>query len=281
MSTKRVSYMNLLKEAISEFDTTKTVDVKGPFIDPIVGYDGNGELQTHKDASGILERYYFDNEEDKGVQVETTSTPKAGDKDKPMEEVTPDSVDSIKKDIEDAVNMKYEQKGEDEEKDESSEDEDAEDESPEGEAKEEMSESEKMEEAVLEKLIAEMEEDIAEMDFTKDTNQTEPAGDPDKDNSGQIPDRKDVADKFTKPAKISELDDIFSEQDEESDDEAADEGDEEEEGGDEKLDVDKKMSESAIRRPYSSADQDLDELNEQFRIFSEEIEDMETEVKKK
>lgn len=30
MSKKRVSYQNLLKEAISEFDTSKTVDVKGP-----------------------------------------------------------------------------------------------------------------------------------------------------------------------------------------------------------------------------------------------------------
>ncbi len=272
MSTKRVSYMNLLKEAISEFDTSKSVDVKGPFIDPIVGYDGNGELQTHKDASGILERYYFNNKDDKGVQVETASTPKAGDKDKPMEEVPPKDVSPIKKDIEDAVNMKYEQKDDENEKDDDDDDDDKKEN-----GKEEMSESEKIENAVLEKLIEEMEEDVSEMDFTKDANQTEPAGDPDKDNAGQIPDRKDVADKFTKPAKISEQEDA-PEDDAETPatDTGAEEGGEDEA---EKLDVDKKMSsEAAIRRPYSSADQDLEE---QFRIFSEEIEDMEDESKKK
>ena len=60
MSTKkRVSYQKLLKEAIAEYDTTKTVDVKGPMLDPILSYAGGGELPTHKDAASILERYYF------------------------------------------------------------------------------------------------------------------------------------------------------------------------------------------------------------------------------
>jgi hypothetical protein len=44
---------------LSEFDTTKTVDVKGPMLDPILGYEGDGELPTYKDAASVLERYYF------------------------------------------------------------------------------------------------------------------------------------------------------------------------------------------------------------------------------
>jgi len=53
------TYQELLKENLSEFDTTKTVDVKGPMLDPILGYAGDGELPTYKDAASVLERYYF------------------------------------------------------------------------------------------------------------------------------------------------------------------------------------------------------------------------------
>ena len=53
------TYQELLKENLSEFDTTKTIDVKGPMLDPILGYEGDGELPTYKDAASVLERYYF------------------------------------------------------------------------------------------------------------------------------------------------------------------------------------------------------------------------------
>ena len=69
MSKKRVSYQNLLKTAIAEFDTSKTVDVKGPMLDPILKWDGQGELPIYKDAASILERYYFNEGSDKGVEV--------------------------------------------------------------------------------------------------------------------------------------------------------------------------------------------------------------------
>ena len=36
------SYMSLLKEAIAEFDTSDNVEVKGPMLDPILSWDGNG-----------------------------------------------------------------------------------------------------------------------------------------------------------------------------------------------------------------------------------------------
>ncbi len=59
MNKKKKTYQELLKENLAEFDTTKTVDVKGPMLDPILGYEGDGELPTYKDAASVLERYYF------------------------------------------------------------------------------------------------------------------------------------------------------------------------------------------------------------------------------
>lgn len=67
--SKKKSYMSLLKEAISEFDTSDNLEVKGPMLDPIISWDGGGEIPTYKDAASILERYYFNEEEDKGVNV--------------------------------------------------------------------------------------------------------------------------------------------------------------------------------------------------------------------
>ncbi len=70
MATKKVSYKNLLKQAISEFDTSKTVEVKGPMLDPILSWDGDGELPIYKDAASILERYYFNEDDDVQVTVD-------------------------------------------------------------------------------------------------------------------------------------------------------------------------------------------------------------------
>ena len=68
MSTKR-SYMSLLKEAIAEFDTSDNLEVKGPMLDPILSWDGGGEIPVFKDAASILERYYFNENNDKGINV--------------------------------------------------------------------------------------------------------------------------------------------------------------------------------------------------------------------
>ncbi len=67
--SKKMSYKKLLTEAIAEFDTSKTVEVKGPMLDPIVSWDGGGELTTNKDAASVLERYYFKQDQDEGVEV--------------------------------------------------------------------------------------------------------------------------------------------------------------------------------------------------------------------
>jgi len=69
MTTKKVSYKNLLKQAISEYDTSKTVQVKGPMLDPILSWDGDGEIPIYKDAASILERYYFNESQEDPIMV--------------------------------------------------------------------------------------------------------------------------------------------------------------------------------------------------------------------
>ena len=70
MAKRKVSYVKILKEALGEFDTSKNVDVKGPMLDAIVSYKGDGELPTHKDAASILERYYFGENEETSVSID-------------------------------------------------------------------------------------------------------------------------------------------------------------------------------------------------------------------
>ena len=69
MANRKVSYKNLLKQAISEYDTSKTVQVKGPMLDPILSWDGDGEIPIYKDAASILERYYFNENAEDPVMV--------------------------------------------------------------------------------------------------------------------------------------------------------------------------------------------------------------------
>lgn len=67
--SKKKSYVQLLKEAIAEFDTSDNVEVKGPMLDPILSWRGDGELPTNKDAASILERYYFNEEADQPLET--------------------------------------------------------------------------------------------------------------------------------------------------------------------------------------------------------------------
>lgn len=206
MSKKRVAYQNLLKEAIAEFDTSKTVDVKGPMLDPILQWDGQGELPIYKDAASILERYYFDEKADKGVEVSEmeynedgkesktssekhamgTGTEQAGTSEK-------GSIDAEKKEIEKDLAKEAEEmeKDEDEEeleekewagknvpkkkkyvKEQDEEEDDDDDDEDEKEDAEKVTED--LENSVIEKLIAEMEEEdeeedeeeVSEMDMT-------------------------------------------------------------------------------------------------------------------
>jgi len=151
MSTKRVSYTKLLKEALSaEWDTTKTVDAKGPMLDPILGYDGGGELETHKDAASILERYYFKEEVQEGL-VEAVENELDEDPQKK-------AIAATKSDIADEVDAGETGSLTEQEEKEEEEEEEKEEEVEEGNT------IVGTENAIIEKLISEMEEEDAETD---------------------------------------------------------------------------------------------------------------------
>jgi hypothetical protein len=195
MSRKRVSYQNLLKQAISEFDTSKSVDVKGPMLDPILKWDGQGELPVYKDAASILERYYFNESQDAGVEVsegdynedgteKKTASEKHGEGTGTEQAGTSDAgnISGSKKDAAKEIAKEQEEKGEKEEDEEDEkeemeeaewsgkkvpkgkkyvkEQEDEEEEEEEDEEEEDMTEG--LENAVIEKLIAEMEDEEGE-----------------------------------------------------------------------------------------------------------------------
>lgn len=317
MAKKKVSYQNLLKEAISEFDTSKTVDVKGPMLDPILKWDGDGELPIFKDAASILERYYFNETVDEGVEVaemeynedgtekkteemkdaEGTGTEQAG--------TSPESsIAGSKKEIAKDLAKEQEEIKADEEKDEKDEEKDEEIkeqeeiEKDEKDEKDEEEMEESLENAVIEKLIAEMEdegeeedeEEIEEGEKVKDEEfegvapgmeapkekkatgpeqdaqgaGTEQAGTGDAE--GQIPDRKDVADKFVKPKNYSEQEEA-----------------EKDEGEEEELDIDKKVAEAgaaghvpppSMQKKMKGEDQGDDDVYEEaFELFKEAIEE--------
>jgi hypothetical protein len=337
--SKKVSYQNLLKQAIAEYDTSKNVEVKGPMLDPILSYDGGGELPTYKDAASILERYYFNEDRDEGIEIaemdyendkgekgkgmedaQGTGTQQAGTSDKAtipadMKEIEKDlakeqdesGADEAEEEEAEAAVEENEMSGKDVPKAKKYVDEQEEDK---GEKDEEKAEKEPEEEVtedienqVIEKLIAEMEEEdededekeeeVEEMKMTytgdepavsnpKEKKSTGPeedaqgagtqqAGTGDAD--GQVPDRKDIADKMVKPKNYTEQDEPPKP--------------EEEEEEEEELDVDKKMEEQA---PAPSAvpggpgpdkeDSDKDDdkydsdaVSEAFELFKEQIED--------
>ncbi len=253
MSTKKVSYMNLLKEAIQGVDpgVVNTVDVKGPMLDPILKYSGEGELQTHKDASSILERYYFGEDEDKGISVVEGDDPI----DNTINEVPDKNLAKTKKDIEKEITEQDEKKEEDEkDKDEK-----------------EVNESEELENTIIEKLIEEMEEkDEDEDEKTIEENRvngdrgagTKAAGTEDGEPEKIIKGRKD---------KTNEGKKIAAEQEEEEPD----------------LDVDKELGDDEIEEAMTplkigaDVEDQGDEIEEAFKIFKEAIEDDEEEKEDK
>lgn len=345
MSKKKVSYQNLLKEAISEFDTSKTVDVKGPMLDPILSWDGGGELPIYKDAASILERYYFNETADHGVEIDEMEynpdgtekksaamkhthgpgTEQAGTSDAAnIPGSKKDAAKDIAKEDEELFEDLFLEQDEDEDEEEEVEEaykkmkeqdedegEDEEEEVNEQEEKDEDNEeemTEDLENAVIEKLISEMEaeeeegdeEEVEEGDMSYQGDGVKPgmtapdekdSKDPEEhttgagteqagtgDAEGQVPDRKDMHDKFVKAKKYTdELARIF-EQDE-------DEGEEDEDEDEEKeLDVDKEVKEQAsgaghvpppsLQRKMKTGDQgEQDEYEEAFQLFKEAIED--------
>ena len=330
--TKKVSYQNLLKQAIAEYDTSKNVEVKGPMLDPILSYDGGGELPTYKDAASILERYYFNEDRDQGIELmdeadyendkgekgagdkhgEGTGTEQAGTSDKAtipadMKEIGKDlAKEQDESDAEDAEDSDEEEveenewSGKDLPKAKKYVDEQEEDKGEKDEEGEEEEVTEDIENQVIEKLIAEMEdesddeeegddeEEVEEMKMTYTGDEPavsnpkeKKASGPEDDAqgagtqqagtgsaNGQVPPRKDVADKMVKPKN-------YSEQDEPPAPDGDEGGDDEEED----LDVDKKMKEAVplkvIAQSQKGGDYDSDAVSEAFELFKEQIEDEE------
>jgi hypothetical protein len=310
MATKKVSYKNLLKEAISEFtDVAKSAEVKGPFLDGIMKWDGGGELPTHKDAASILERYYFNEDQDGDVEVTTeedladdgksggpsmknakgAGTEQAGTSDAGS---VPASKDEKAKDIakeQEEIKEPEEEEVEEQEKVK-----------PEEEEEEEVTED--IENAVIEKLIAEMEEEDEEEEVEEaetmagkkdfdgvaagmEAPKEKVSKNPEEDttgsgteqagtgvDAGQVPDRKDVADSFVKPKNYTEQEDAAKPEEEEE----------------EELDVDKEIKEDAgvgggpikakgaMGKPGMGEDEE--DIEEAFQIFKEQIEDEEEEA---
>ena len=331
------SYMSLLKEAIAEFDTSDTVEVKGPMLDPILSWDGDGELPVYKDAASILERYYFNEDSDQDIQTldeadyENDKGSSAGDSMKNAEGAgteqagtsDSDTIAGSKKEKEKDIAKENVELDEDalEEKEWSDKD------VPEAKEYTDESEDLEMENAIIEKLIAEMEDDSLEeadvMSYTgKGPKESMPkekkASGPEEDtegasteqagtgtDAGQVPDRKDQAEKFVKPKNYNENEEIeaalaaleeelamedddviyededvvYEDEDmlQEGDDEEGDDDDDD----DEDLDVDKSMKEAASAVPGGPSphkrgeDWDSDEAaySEAFQIFKEAIDD--------
>jgi len=351
--SKKVQYSNMLKQALNEWDTSKTVDVKGPMLDDILSYDGGEHLKTHKDAASILERYYFNENLDKGVEVNDDATsldspsmdhtegpggePQAGTSDK-------SSIDAFEDEIEKEIAAEMASLLEEEDKEDKEPDGDEEGgeakgdhEEPDGDEKEEkketaneaeklaseifsfLSETEEVSEEVveedvveeeavteanegsdegadvesgeeiadentiIERLIAEMEEENKATDSMEHPEGagTEQAGT--GDDASEIPDRKDDHMDYIERPKLEELMRVL---------EADEEGGDEAEAGDEadaekktNLDVDKevKASESVVaedagagggplpaaRRKKNLEDQNADQadLEEAFKLF--------------
>jgi len=231
------SYMSLLKEAIAEFDTSDTVEVKGPMLDPILSWDGDGELPIFKDAASILERYYFNEDQEKTIKTldeadyenddgkpdkgpamknaKGAGTTQAGTSDSGMDK----HEEEIAKEAEEVEEKEFSGKEVPKEK-------------------EYTDEGLEMENAIIEKLIAEMEDDEDDDDDDEDEKEEnvdememtytgdEPkvsmpkekkAKSPEEDtqgagtqqagtgpDEGQIPPRKDKHDSFVKPKKYTD-----------------------------------------------------------------------------
>ena len=275
----KVPYKKLLTEAISEFDTSKTSEVKGPFLDPILSWDGGGELPTNKpvDAGSILERYYFKEKADEGVNVGEADYSGKDDTEATSYEVA----DEVKgKSTDHTMGAGTEQAGTHEaghDKAEKREEEIA---------KEDYDLTEDLENSIIEKIISEMEEeDVSEAEDKFEGVSKNAKKDPDDkfegvakdqqmpdekemkdpeehsmgagtpqagtgDMEGEVPDRKDVADKMVKPHNYSEAE-LFEEEGT---------GPPEDEG----MDMDEEMKEALDLLEMEEDDDDDDDKEEEM-----------------
>ena len=162
------SYMSLLKEAIAEYDTSDNLEVKGPMLDPILSWSGDGELPVYKDAASILERYYFNENSDKGVSSldegeldAKYQNDKGSASGQSMKNAKGTGTEQAGTSDSDTILGAKKEKAKDIAKEDLQMEQDDEDEDMDDDDKESMEESEdlEMENQIIEKLIEEMEED--------------------------------------------------------------------------------------------------------------------------
>jgi hypothetical protein len=158
-------------------------------LDPILSWEGEGELPTNKDAASILERYYFNEDRDEGVSTleemgyendkgqigdsEAMKNTEGPGGEEQAGTAASKTIQGAKKEKEkDIAKEDIELKEQDEEeKEEEKEDE-----------KEDMEEGLELEDAIIEKLIAEMEgEEISEQDEEKDEEKEDKKEDEEKE----------------------------------------------------------------------------------------------------
>jgi len=231
--------MSLLKEAIAEFDTSDNLEVKGPMLDPILSWDGGGELPVYKDAASILERYYFNEKNDKGVTVmdegseleASSQNDKGSASGEAMKHTKGTGTEQAGTSDAATVLASKDEKAKDIAKEEVQVEQD--DEEEKDEEKEEVSEDLEMENSIIEKLIAEMEDEDKDedeekveteaevMNYTGDGPKTEApkekkaSGEEDTKGAGtnqagtggdekQLPDRKDKHNTAVDPKKYTD-----------------------------------------------------------------------------
>lgn len=234
------SYKELLKESVlGEFDTSKTVDVQGPMLDAIISYKGDGELHTHQDAASILERYYYGEKEDKGVEIQEAEQ-------NTIDEVPVDNLDKAKGQIEDEVEPTK----------------------TDGDSKavlikakaEDIEEDIEIENTVIEKLISELEESETDLDDNGDKEEEEEE-DKEEDKKEEVKEQKE--------------EDVPAEDDEEGDKLPEDEKDLDvdkelqEAGGS----LPGYRTSTGSRLGTGGDVRVGDELEEAFQIFKEQVED--------
>lgn len=253
---RKVAYVDLLKEALSEYDT-KQFTYKGPLTEPIISYDGDGEMETNQNISDLLDKYYLKEKDDARDYVDLLSEDteeQEPDRNEIVDGEEPDDIDDTLGDFEDEVLG----------------------DGAEGEAFDPDDVNEGLEKTIIERIIREMEDEVG----------PEKAIEPEEDEE-----TKEAGTEFASPKEIDKvledielelalMEDDATEEAEKNEGSIKSDADLEDSGknaietakdADEPLDVDKKVTEQH-KGMGPIMYKKVEDLEEQFRIFREQVE---------
>jgi len=254
---RKVAYVDLLKEALSEYDT-KQFTYKGPLTEPIISYDGDGEMETNQNMSDLLDKYYLKEKEDTRDYIDLLSEDaeeQEPDRNEIVDGEEPDSIDDTLGDFEDEILG----------------------DGSEGEAFDADDVNEGLEKTIIERIIREMEDEVGP------DNPIEPEKDEET---------KEAGTEFASPKEIDKvledielelalMEDDATEEAEKNEGSINSDADLEDSGknaietaknADEPLDVDKKVTEQH-KGMGPIMYKRVEDLEEQFRIFREQVEE--------